>query len=276
MTLKHLAEHGIAPKVINGINGYLAGLRPSTPFSVEKNGDLIAAGAFTVAGGVAALRIARWNGVGFAPLGSGLSATANALARDVNGDILVGGQFLTAGGIALPDRAARWTGSTWVPLDVDLPSAATVTAITVAPDGTIVLGYNTTGSAIAGVNTPLVNKSTVGVYPTLTLQGPSSGTSRIYQLINTTTGAAIYFNYTISAGETAILTLDPTNVTFVSSFQGNILNTILPGSDTTAFVLQPGANTIAFFSAASSVSATLDWQIGYANLNDALYQAAAP
>ncbi len=39
-TLKHLAEHGISPKVIHGINGYLAGLRPSTPFAVEKNGDL--------------------------------------------------------------------------------------------------------------------------------------------------------------------------------------------------------------------------------------------
>jgi hypothetical protein len=111
------------------------------------------------------------------------------------------------------------------------------------------------------------------VFPRLTIRGPTSGTSRIYQLINTTTGAALYFNLTLSVGETAVLNLDPKNITFVSTFQGNILNTILPGSTTTSFVLQPGDNAISFYAADSTVVAFLDWQIGYANISDAIYRA---
>jgi len=47
----------------------------------------------------------------------------------------------------------------------------------------------------------------------------------------------------------------------------------LPGSQPAQFVLQPGDNSIAFFAAVSTVTATLQWETCYLQLEDALYQA---
>lgn len=78
---------------------------------------LYAAGEFTVAGGVAASRIARWDGSAWSALGSGLSGTAHALVSFDDGTgsgpaLYVGGAFTHAGGIAV-QRVARWDGSAW-------------------------------------------------------------------------------------------------------------------------------------------------------------------
>ena len=136
------------------------------------------------------------------------------------------------------------------------------------------IGYDTAGTAIvAGITDPVINVGTAATHPRLTITGPASGASRVHQIINGTTGAAIYLNYIINAGETAVLTFTPTNITFVSSFRGNILSTILPGSDTSQFFLQPGDNVISFFSADSTVVAVLDWQVGLNDISDALYRS---
>lgn len=238
------------------------------------SGVLYAAGNFTTAGGVAANRLAVWNGTAWQPLGSGTNAVVYALRVLPDGSLLVGGQFTTAGGFAAPDGLARWNGITWGPADFDAPGSAITYAMLLTPDGSLYLGYDTTGSAVATTLTTVTNAGTAASYPTLTITGPSSGTARIYQLLNTTTGAAIYFNLTLSAGETATLTLDPQNITFVSTFQGNILSTILPGSNTAAFALQPGANTISMFAGASTVSAILSWSTRYASIEDTLFQGA--
>jgi hypothetical protein len=70
------------------------------------NGELIAGGDFTTAGGVAANNIARWNGNAWQPLGSGTNGGVNALIG-YNGELIAGGWFTTAGGV---DSAywARW------------------------------------------------------------------------------------------------------------------------------------------------------------------------
>lgn len=232
------------------------------------------AGQLYVAG---ASNLDRSNGVTWTALtttsgGGGLShyeVTYNPLSAL----IYTCGDFTAVNGVTVADSLYAWNGAAAIPPDVDLPGTAGTTIVgTVASfsDGSVVVAFNATGAATAAGITTASNASTAGVYPRLTIRGPSSGTSRIYSLINTITGAAIYLNYTISAGEKAVLTLDPKNVTFISTFQGNILNTILPGSQTTSFILQPGDNAISFFAASSSVTAVLDWQIGYVNLNDAL------
>ncbi|MFN5956748.1 MAG: hypothetical protein ACK462_02265, partial [Planctomyces sp.] len=71
------------------------------------NGDLIASGLFTNAGGVPANRIARWNGSAWSSLGSGLNGTASALTTLPSGDLIAGGGFTTAVGIVAP-YLARW------------------------------------------------------------------------------------------------------------------------------------------------------------------------
>jgi hypothetical protein len=60
------------------------------------NGDLVAGGIFTTAGGVSARRIARWNGTAWSPLGSGMDDQVHALATLPNGDLVAGGVFTTA------------------------------------------------------------------------------------------------------------------------------------------------------------------------------------
>ncbi len=239
--------------------------------AVGANGIVYAGGTATVFGGITVGHIAQWNGVAWSTLGTAMNGDVTTLTVGPSGNLYAGGLFTTVNGVTYPDSAAVWNGYTWLPLDINLPGTPTLTAVLEREDGTLYLGYETTGTAVAAGITTATNDGTAGAYPTLTIRGPSSGTSRIYQLINTTTGAAIYFNLTIAAGEVATLTLNPTNITFQSSTQGNILNTVLPGSDLAQFILQPGDNTISFYAAAASVTASLEWDISYLSMDDALY-----
>jgi len=74
-------------------------------------GQLVAAGSFTQAGGVSANRIARWDGNAWYPLGSGLNGVVRALTV-YNGDLIAGGGFTQAGGTSA-NRIARWDGDAW-------------------------------------------------------------------------------------------------------------------------------------------------------------------
>jgi hypothetical protein len=81
---------------------------------------LYAGGSFTTAGGIAANRIAKWDGSSWQPLGSGLEG--GEYSMDVLGLITfddgtgpalyAGGRFTTAGGVAA-SSIARWDGSSW-------------------------------------------------------------------------------------------------------------------------------------------------------------------
>ncbi len=81
---------------------------------------LYVGGAFTTAGGVAAQRIARWDGSSWSALGSGASGLVSALTTFDDGSgpgpsLIVGGEFTTAGEVAA-NRIARWDGLAWHPL----------------------------------------------------------------------------------------------------------------------------------------------------------------
>src|SRR5262245_55097123 len=75
------------------------------------NGDLIAGGFFTEAGGQAANHIARWDGTSWQPLGAGMNNNVYALTV-YNGELIAAGYFTTAGAVAAA-HIARWNGSTW-------------------------------------------------------------------------------------------------------------------------------------------------------------------
>ncbi|MBL8874510.1 MAG: immunoglobulin domain-containing protein [Phycisphaerae bacterium] len=80
--------------------------------SVMANGDLVAGGKFTQAGGISANRIARWNGTTWSTFGTGMDNNVRGLFVMPNGDLIAGGAFLHAGA-ATATRVARWNGSTW-------------------------------------------------------------------------------------------------------------------------------------------------------------------
>jgi hypothetical protein len=78
----------------------------------------------------------------------------------------------------------------------------------------------------------------------------------------------VYLNLTLNVGEIATLVFTPDALSFTSSFQGNIARTILPGSNTADFFLQPGANVISMLSASTTVVATLSYRPAYLSLDD--------
>jgi hypothetical protein len=106
------------------------------------NGDLVAGGSFTQAGGVPANRIARWNGVSWSAIGSGFNQEVLALATLPNGNLVAGGWFTAAGSVAT-SCLARWDGASWsgvgggVTWPTSLPS---VRALAVLPNGDLVAG----------------------------------------------------------------------------------------------------------------------------------------
>lgn len=80
------------------------------------NGNLIAAGYFNEAGGIAAQRIAQWDGSSWSPLGSGIPDDAYLhgphFMAVYGGDLIVAGRFYEAGGVDA-NHIARWDGAAW-------------------------------------------------------------------------------------------------------------------------------------------------------------------
>jgi hypothetical protein len=217
-----------------------------------------------------------WVSVAIATGGGGLGiyrVTYNVLSSL----IYASGDFTTVNGVAYADSFLAFNGAAPIPPDADLPGTAGTTivgAVESFVDGSLIVAFNASSNTGVAGTTTVTNIGTAAVYPRLVMYGQATTSTRIYSLINVTTGAAIYFNLTILPGEVVTLTLDPTNITFVSTFQGNVMSAIMPGSNPTAFFLQSGANVISFFSTSGAQAPTMfmDWPVGFNNLSDALYR----
>ena len=83
------------------------------------DGGVVAVGYFTQIEGVAANRIARWDGTTWHPLGTGLDGPGFTVCALTNGDIVVGGDFVTAGGVPVHE-AARVGGQASLGLEIRL------------------------------------------------------------------------------------------------------------------------------------------------------------
>lgn len=112
--------------------------------AVLPSGDLVAGGAFTLAGSAPANRIARWNGSAWSALGAGVeggpNASVGALAVLPGGDLAAGGAFSSAGG-SPANNIARWDGSAWSALDDGITGREPyVASLAVLPNGDLVAG----------------------------------------------------------------------------------------------------------------------------------------
>ena len=99
-----------------GMNGLVTALASHDDGS--GGAALYAAGNFTAAGGVSAIRVAKWNGASWSPLGSGLNGMARTLRSFDDGAgpaLYAGGEFTQAGG-APALSVAKWAGGAWSPL----------------------------------------------------------------------------------------------------------------------------------------------------------------
>jgi hypothetical protein len=88
-----------------GINGTIRTL-------VVYNGDLIVGGDFTIAGGVAANRVARFDGQDWHALGFGVNGEVEVLSTFGGQQLVAAGEF-TVAGTGYANRIAAWNGSSW-------------------------------------------------------------------------------------------------------------------------------------------------------------------
>lgn len=241
------------------------------------DGTVYVGGTFTVIGGITTNYVAKWNGSQFSYLTSfGLGQPVTTMLTLPDGRIMVGGSFGLAGGYTVRSGLAIWDGSAWQLPDLLAPGTPPAVQALDYSNGQLTIGLINTGTAtIAGITT-LTNLGNLDTYPTVVIKGPGI----LIQLINFTTGDTIYFNLTLLDGETVTLVLGP-NPSFIekslqlppgmqptggggvttpgnppislsSNFRGNILNTILPGSNLLAWRLVPGANSVSLYMESTS------------------------
>ncbi|HZN39742.1 MAG TPA: hypothetical protein VFD82_13115 [Planctomycetota bacterium] len=103
----------------SGLNTDLQFTGSAKSVLVLANGDLVVGGIFSMAGGVSARGIARWNGTSWSAIGPGFQqfgtfspARVSALAQLPNGDLVAGGRLQSAGG-TIGENLSRWDGIAW-------------------------------------------------------------------------------------------------------------------------------------------------------------------
>lgn len=79
------------------------------------DGDVVAAGGFLQAGHAAAVRVGRWDGERWYPLGDGMPDFNVRTLIEFDGDLIAGGTFRLADGGQV-NRIARWDGQGWQPM----------------------------------------------------------------------------------------------------------------------------------------------------------------
>lgn len=92
--------------------GFNGGVNALASYDDGSGAALYAAGGFTTAGGVPANYIAKWDGIDWSPLGSGLPRPELYALADFDGELYVGGLFSSAGGVSV-DNIAKWDGTDW-------------------------------------------------------------------------------------------------------------------------------------------------------------------
>ena len=127
---------GLGSGLNPGTNG------PVTALAVAPDGTLYAGGSFSVAGGVSANYIAKWDGSTWSPLGLGTNGMVWALAVGPDGNLYAGGEFTKAGGVDAK-CIAIWNGSKWLALGSGMSDKSGypyVHTLAVGADGTLYAG----------------------------------------------------------------------------------------------------------------------------------------
>lgn len=217
----------------------------ATELVLSPSGVLYACGDFLYSGTTLVNKIARWNGTAWIPLDAGVSG-GNISSFDVSADeqLIVVGTFTSASGIPA-NRVALWNGSNWVHLDILLgggiinpgPSSVIFSRndIYIAGDG-----FNTGGAkSILSALNYVTNLGTAEVPPVIYIYGPGY----LRWIENQTTGKRVYMNLTILDDEEVFIDFGAGKIW--GAARGDLVHSILPGSDFSDFTLVPGENKMA-------------------------------
>ncbi len=121
-------------------SGLVDGFYRTSPRALAMyGGNLYAAGDFTMAGGVLANHVAKWNGINWEALSSGTNDFTDGLAIDHSGNVYVSGDFRAAGGTGA-NHIARWDGQNWSVVGFDNSLNSAVLSIVVDKNNQVYAG----------------------------------------------------------------------------------------------------------------------------------------
>lgn len=201
------------------------------------NGNVVAVGDFTTAGGVTVNYIAEWDGTQWKALGSGLSAAATSVAVDSKDRVHVIYAGSASSGNAtqsLVTNYAIWNGSGWVSGDINF-NTTVPTRIKIRADGTIVI--NSVTSTIPA-RSSVVYSGTAPGHLRVEITATAYAFGRVFRIDNFTTGKTIFLNTGLADNEKITIDITTTGLTATSNLNGNVLASILPGSDIADFGLK--------------------------------------
>jgi len=242
---------------------------------IAPSGEIYAGGNFVQAGGTVVNHIALWTGSTWRALQTGVGVVGLAgpllgvhkLAW-YNSLLHVCGQYNSAGQLSyIFEGYARWNGSTWILADSNLsgsPTAPSVTAVYADVQG-VILGFSTGGITSTSVNTAVTVNATANTYPIFRFTNNDTlVTRRLYQIVNETTGEAIYFDLPILSGESITIDLTPTVKSISSNVRGNLNSAPLNGSNLAQWHLAPktatrNTNIINIFMGGLAENVTMFW-----------------
>jgi hypothetical protein len=186
------------------------GLNSNVTSMAVMGANLYVAGMFTNAGGIAASKIALWNGGYWTNLSSGVvgSGVINALAVS-GGNLYVGGSFTNMGGTPV-NRIAQWDGTNWTALGngITFPGtpSATVNGLGVSGNSLYVSGnfrmagdkpsfYVARWNGLVNYNTPqLINPAFANHQFHMRLAGISGQTNIILATTNFSSWTPVFTN----------------------------------------------------------------------------------
>jgi hypothetical protein len=230
--------------------------------AIGENGNVYVGGSFLTANGVTVNRIAVWNGITFSPLGIGANNGVTIVKIDAYGNVWAGGYFTHMGGLTLTDRMAKWNGTAWFHVPINLPGTPATQSLCFIGGDDIYIGYDTAGTAYASAITNVIvsNSGSHGTYPKIGIIRADDGTSLAIKYIrNVTTRQNLYLNYELQKGESLTIDLAQGNKSVVSSYYGPILRAILRGSDFSKFSLLGGTNVISVYISEAGSPTVMCW-----------------
>ena len=140
-TIGNINKDGPLPLLSGGVGAVVT----------DGSGNLYVGGDFTIAGGVSATNVAKWNGSTWSALSSvGMNGGVSALLA-VGNELYAGGQFTTAGGVPATN-IAKWNGTNWSALGLGVSAqpyyAGYVSALAVSGSNLYAAGYFTNAGGL--------------------------------------------------------------------------------------------------------------------------------
>jgi phage-related protein len=128
-------------------------------------------------------------------------------------------------------------------IDIDLPGNPEVWDFRIKNDD-LYVAFSTTGSATAADTQTVTNNGTRKAYPIIVFERSGGTSVELIHMKNETTGAVLYFDYSLLDGEKITIDLTPRNRRITSNQFGNVIHACLRPSNFVDFFLLPGNNSI--------------------------------